>query len=206
MQGYGSFLLRDLPFDALQFCVYEQLRIGYKLAVSFCCYNEKWKNICFCRLMTVSIQMFRTGEKRSKWSRECNAWCFCWCCHWSFDHSSWRYQNQINGSGVSKRWIHKMLKENMFFIDSFHRRVRSSSNIVPIFCIEFWQGAGTQYKGVADCIKTIIREEGSSALWKVNQISALTILFQEYTVAHIRAKLLTVWEFVYREWVQGYCG
>ncbi|GLJ18106.1 hypothetical protein SUGI_0319770 [Cryptomeria japonica] len=28
--GYGSFLLRDLPFDALQFCLYEQLRIGYK--------------------------------------------------------------------------------------------------------------------------------------------------------------------------------
>ncbi|XP_021725387.1 S-adenosylmethionine carrier 1, chloroplastic/mitochondrial-like isoform X1 [Chenopodium quinoa] len=30
--GYRSFLLRDLPFDALQFCLYEQLRIGYKLA------------------------------------------------------------------------------------------------------------------------------------------------------------------------------
>ncbi|KAK7858869.1 s-adenosylmethionine carrier 1 [Quercus suber] len=30
--GYGSFLLRDLPFDALQFCIYEQLRIGYKAA------------------------------------------------------------------------------------------------------------------------------------------------------------------------------
>ncbi|XP_047329144.1 S-adenosylmethionine carrier 1, chloroplastic/mitochondrial-like [Impatiens glandulifera] len=30
--GYGSFLLRDLPFDAMQFCIYEQLRIGYKLA------------------------------------------------------------------------------------------------------------------------------------------------------------------------------
>jgi solute carrier family 25 S-adenosylmethionine transporter 26 len=28
------------------------------------------------------------------------------------------------------------------------------------------QGSGTQYKGVSDCIKTIIREEGSSALWK----------------------------------------
>ncbi|GKC32319.1 S-adenosylmethionine carrier 1, chloroplastic/mitochondrial-like protein [Tanacetum coccineum] len=27
-----SFLLRDLPFDAIQFCLYEQLRIGYKLA------------------------------------------------------------------------------------------------------------------------------------------------------------------------------
>ncbi|XP_027089484.2 S-adenosylmethionine carrier 1, chloroplastic/mitochondrial-like isoform X1 [Coffea arabica] len=30
--GFGSFLLRDLPFDAVQFCIYEQLRIGYKLA------------------------------------------------------------------------------------------------------------------------------------------------------------------------------
>uniref|UniRef100_A0A0D9ZY29 Mitochondrial carrier protein n=2 Tax=Oryza TaxID=4527 RepID=A0A0D9ZY29_9ORYZ len=29
--GYGSFLLRDLPFDAIQFCIYEQLRIGYKV-------------------------------------------------------------------------------------------------------------------------------------------------------------------------------
>ncbi|KAJ7548210.1 hypothetical protein O6H91_07G003000 [Diphasiastrum complanatum] len=28
--GYGSFLLRDLPFDAIQFCIYEQLRIVYK--------------------------------------------------------------------------------------------------------------------------------------------------------------------------------
>ncbi|XP_076905927.1 S-adenosylmethionine carrier 1, chloroplastic/mitochondrial-like isoform X3 [Bidens hawaiensis] len=31
-EGYNSFLLRDLPFDAIQFCIYEQLRIGYKLA------------------------------------------------------------------------------------------------------------------------------------------------------------------------------
>ncbi|KAL5195342.1 putative S-adenosylmethionine carrier 2, chloroplastic [Glycine soja] len=30
--GYGSFLLRDLPFDAIELCIYEQLRIGYKLA------------------------------------------------------------------------------------------------------------------------------------------------------------------------------
>ncbi|XP_047256850.1 S-adenosylmethionine carrier 1, chloroplastic/mitochondrial isoform X3 [Capsicum annuum] len=31
-KGYGSFLLRDLPFDAIQFCIYEQMRMGYKLA------------------------------------------------------------------------------------------------------------------------------------------------------------------------------
>lgn len=30
--GYGSFLLRDLPFDAIQFCIYEQLQMGCKLA------------------------------------------------------------------------------------------------------------------------------------------------------------------------------
>ncbi|ONK66436.1 uncharacterized protein A4U43_C06F7990 [Asparagus officinalis] len=35
--GYSFFLLRDLPFDAIQFCLYEQLRIGYKIAL-----NELW--------------------------------------------------------------------------------------------------------------------------------------------------------------------
>ncbi|RWW68447.1 hypothetical protein BHE74_00024033, partial [Ensete ventricosum] len=35
LQGYSSFLLRDLPFDAIQFCIYEQIRIGYKIAVRF---------------------------------------------------------------------------------------------------------------------------------------------------------------------------
>ncbi|QCD92385.1 solute carrier family 25 [Vigna unguiculata] len=32
MQEYGSFLLRDLPFDDIELCIYEQLGIGYKLA------------------------------------------------------------------------------------------------------------------------------------------------------------------------------
>ncbi|XP_020233068.1 S-adenosylmethionine carrier 1, chloroplastic/mitochondrial-like [Cajanus cajan] len=40
--GYGSFLLRDLPFDAIQFCIYEQIRIGYMLAVnSSSCFTIK---------------------------------------------------------------------------------------------------------------------------------------------------------------------
>lgn len=38
---------------------------------------------------------------------------------------------------------------------------------------DIWQGAGNQYKGFSDCVKTILREEGSSALWKVKFISAL---------------------------------
>jgi solute carrier family 25 (mitochondrial S-adenosylmethionine transporter), member 26 len=28
--GYGSFLLRDLPFDAIEFVTYEQLKSAYK--------------------------------------------------------------------------------------------------------------------------------------------------------------------------------
>ncbi|KAL2609044.1 hypothetical protein R1flu_027617 [Riccia fluitans] len=31
--GFGAFLLRDLPFDAIQFCIYEQLKIVYKKTV-----------------------------------------------------------------------------------------------------------------------------------------------------------------------------
>lgn len=31
--GYGSFLLRDLPFDAIEFVTYEQLKKGYKTSV-----------------------------------------------------------------------------------------------------------------------------------------------------------------------------
>ncbi len=33
--GYGSFLLRDLPFDAIEFVAYEQLKKSYK--VGLCC-------------------------------------------------------------------------------------------------------------------------------------------------------------------------
>jgi len=32
--GYGSFLLRDLPFDAIEFVTYEQLRRAYKISLA----------------------------------------------------------------------------------------------------------------------------------------------------------------------------
>lgn len=31
--GYASFLLRDLPFDAIEFVAYEQLRKAYRLSL-----------------------------------------------------------------------------------------------------------------------------------------------------------------------------
>jgi len=32
--GYGSFLLRDLPFDAIEFVAYEQLKKSYKASLT----------------------------------------------------------------------------------------------------------------------------------------------------------------------------
>jgi solute carrier family 25 S-adenosylmethionine transporter 26 len=32
--GYGSFLLRDLPFDAIEFVAYEQLKKSYQILLS----------------------------------------------------------------------------------------------------------------------------------------------------------------------------
>ncbi len=34
--GYGSFLLRDLPFDAIEFVAYEQLKSMYKVRLAVC--------------------------------------------------------------------------------------------------------------------------------------------------------------------------
>ncbi|KAJ6918914.1 hypothetical protein NC651_013007 [Populus alba x Populus x berolinensis] len=44
------FLLRDLPFDAIQFSIYEQLRIGYRVA----------------------------AQRELNDPEECCDWCFCW--------------------------------------------------------------------------------------------------------------------------------
>ncbi|KAL1219688.1 putative S-adenosylmethionine carrier 2 [Cardamine amara subsp. amara] len=95
--GFGSFLLRDLPFDALQFCVYEQIRMGYKLAAR----------------------------------RDLND-----------------PENAMLGALAGA--VAGVLTTPL---DVIKTRLMV-------------QGVGTQYKGVSDCIKTIIREEGSSALWK----------------------------------------
>ncbi|KAF8105339.1 hypothetical protein N665_0158s0023 [Sinapis alba] len=95
--GFGSFLLRDMPFDALQFCVYEQLRIGYKLAARRDLNDPE-------NAMLGAVAGAVTGVLTTP-------------------------------------------------LDVIKTRLMV-------------QGAGNQYKGVSDCVKTILREEGSSALWK----------------------------------------
>ncbi|KAH7860449.1 hypothetical protein Vadar_013542 [Vaccinium darrowii] len=95
--GYGSFLLRDLPFDALQFCLYEQLRIGYKLAA-----------------------------KRDLSDPE----------------------NAIIGA----------------FAGALTGAITTPLDVIKTRLMI--QGSANQYKGIFDCVQTIVKEEGPPALLK----------------------------------------
>ncbi|KAF3440483.1 hypothetical protein FNV43_RR18767 [Rhamnella rubrinervis] len=95
--GYGSFLLRDLPFDAIQFCLYEQLRIGYKVAA-----------------------------KRDPSDPE----------------------NAIIGT----------------FAGALTGAITTPLDVIKTRLMV--QGAANQYKGFFDCVQTIVRDEGPSALLK----------------------------------------
>ncbi|XP_057974504.1 S-adenosylmethionine carrier 1, chloroplastic/mitochondrial-like isoform X2 [Malania oleifera] len=95
--GFGSFLLRDLPFDAIQFCIYEQLRIGYKLAAK----------------------------------RELND-----------------PENAIIGA----------------FAGAITGAMTTPLDVIKTRMMV--QGSANQYRGIFDCVRTIIREEGTPALLK----------------------------------------
>lgn len=104
--GYGSFLLRDLPFDAIQFCLYEQLRIGYKLAAK----------------------------------RDLND-----------------PENAVIGA----------------FAGALTGAITTPLDVIKTRLMI--QGSTNQYKGVFDCIQTVVREEGASALLKGIQPRVLWI-------------------------------
>ncbi|CAA0815298.1 S-adenosylmethionine carrier 1-chloroplastic/mitochondrial [Striga hermonthica] len=95
--GYGSFLLRDLPFDAIQFCIYEQLRIGYKLAAK----------------------------------RDLND-----------------PENAVIGA----------------FAGALTGAITTPLDVIKTRLMV--QGSGNQYKGIMNCVQTIVREEGPRALLK----------------------------------------
>ncbi|XP_021802869.1 S-adenosylmethionine carrier 1, chloroplastic/mitochondrial-like, partial [Prunus avium] len=95
--GYGSFLLRDLPFDAIQFCLYEQLRLGYKAAAK----------------------------------RELND-----------------PENAIIGA----------------FAGALTGAATTPLDVIKTRLMV--QGSANQYKGIIDCVQTIVREEGPPALLK----------------------------------------
>lgn len=95
--GYGSFLLRDLPFDAIQFCIYEQIRIGYRLAAR----------------------------------RDLND-----------------PENAIIGA----------------FAGAITGAITTPLDVIKTRLMV--QGSANQYKGICDCVRTIVKEEGTHALLK----------------------------------------
>ncbi|KAJ9553742.1 hypothetical protein OSB04_017787 [Centaurea solstitialis] len=98
--GYGSFLLRDLPFDAIQFCIYEQLRIGYKLAAR-------------------------------------------------------RDLNDPENAAIGA------------FAGALTGAITTPLDVIKTRLMI--QGSGNQYKGIVDCVQTILREEGPPALLKFSR-------------------------------------
>ncbi|KAK2655992.1 hypothetical protein Ddye_009044 [Dipteronia dyeriana] len=95
--GYGSFLLRDLPFDAIQFCIYEQLQIGYKAAA--------------CRDLNDP-------------------------------------ENAVIGA----------------FAGALTGAITTPLDVIKTRLMV--QGSANQYKGIIDCVQTIVRDEGPPALLK----------------------------------------
>ncbi|KAH0893891.1 hypothetical protein HID58_056320 [Brassica napus] len=95
--GYRSFLLRDLPFDAIQFCIYEQLCLGYKKAAR----------------------------------RELND-----------------PENALIGA----------------FAGALTGAVTTPLDVIKTRLMV--QGSAKQYQGIVDCVQTIVKEEGASALLK----------------------------------------
>ncbi|KAK6150523.1 hypothetical protein DH2020_015455 [Rehmannia glutinosa] len=110
--GYGSFLLRDLPFDAIQFCIYEQLRIGYKLAAKRDLNDPENAVIGAFAILLI----LRSGNP--------------------YDI----LQCALTGAITTP-------------LDVIKTRLMV-------------QGSGNQYKGIFDCVQTIVREEGPNALLK----------------------------------------
>nr|GLL18406.1 S-adenosylmethionine carrier 1, chloroplastic/mitochondrial-like isoform X2 [Ipomoea trifida] len=140
--GYGSFLLRDLPFDAMQFCIYEQLRLGYKLAVSF-----------HLHLRSLLDLFSSLGRLRSWFSRRNSK-------HINLDFHRYgafflQAKRDLNDS------------ENAM-IGAFAGAVTGAIT-TPLDVIKtrlMVQGSARQYQGVLHCVGTIAREEGTSALFK----------------------------------------
>ncbi|KAJ6413506.1 hypothetical protein OIU84_006327 [Salix udensis] len=97
--GYGSFLLRDLPFDAIQFCIYEQLRIGYRVAAQ----------------------------------RELND-----------------PENAVIGA----------------FAGALTGAITTPLDVIKTRLMVQGSASANQYKGIIDCVSTVVREEGPSALLK----------------------------------------
>ncbi|RCV10391.1 hypothetical protein SETIT_2G108400v2 [Setaria italica] len=122
--GYGSFLLRDLPFDAIQFCIYEQLRIGYRLAAKrdlkdaenaiIGAFADIWYPINIYEEQSpynfylLSVETPKLHEKRHKKNSRLTSQCalpaseILRCLYWRFNNAPRCHEDKIDDSGTGK--------------------------------------------------------------------------------------------------------
>ncbi|XP_048131620.1 S-adenosylmethionine carrier 1, chloroplastic/mitochondrial-like isoform X1 [Rhodamnia argentea] len=128
--GYGSFLLRDLPFDAIQFCIYEQLRLGYKAA---------WKHFCKVMLSCVLALAVLAYRKRLTILS-------------LFPKQARRELNDPENAAIGA------------FAGALTGAITTPLDVIKTRLMT--QGPANQYRGIFNCVQTIVREEGPSALLK----------------------------------------
>ncbi|KAF4365921.1 hypothetical protein G4B88_008394 [Cannabis sativa] len=134
--GYGSFLLRDLPFDAIQFCMYEQLRIGYKIA------RKIGLEICGWRIFPN--------------------------CYFS------AFPSFLEDNPLARRELNDL---ETAMIGAFAGAITGAIT-TPLDVIKtrvMVQGSTKQYKGICDCVGSIMREEGSRIFFKGTALRVLCI-------------------------------
>ncbi|KAJ6918953.1 hypothetical protein NC651_013033 [Populus alba x Populus x berolinensis] len=140
--GYGSFLLRDLPFDAIQFCIYEQLRIGYRVAAQRELNDPENAAIgAFAGNIQVQIcelPSFPPYDTHLLIEFGC-------ICHIAPDWHELEWKTACEHSALT------------------------GAITTPLDVIKtrlMVQGSANQYKGIVDCVSTVVREEGPTALLK----------------------------------------
>ncbi|KAJ6996717.1 hypothetical protein NC653_013343 [Populus alba x Populus x berolinensis] len=140
--GYGSFLLRDLPFDAIQFCIYEQLRIGYRVAAQRELNDPENAAIgAFAGNIEVQIcelPSFPPYDTHFLIEFGC-------ICHIAPDWHELEWKTACEHSALT------------------------GAITTPLDVIKtrlMVQGSANQYKGIVDCVSTVVREEGPTALLK----------------------------------------
>ncbi|KAB5556585.1 hypothetical protein DKX38_007494 [Salix brachista] len=138
--GYGSFLLRDLPFDAIQFCIYEQLRIGYRVAAQREL-NDPENAVIGAFAGNIE---FRICELPS----------------FSPDdtHLLIKFAYKLL-TGMS--WSGKLLVNS-----ALTGAITTPLDVIKTRLMVQGSASANQYKGIIDCVSTVVREEGPTALLK----------------------------------------
>ncbi|KAG5525340.1 hypothetical protein RHGRI_031871 [Rhododendron griersonianum] len=218
--GYGSFLLQDLPFDAIQFCIYEQLRIGHGVPIqpgvpweSHPDYLPWFSTVSHLRVSPrpVEVPYTESAEERNVAAlalrvQLCRARTeienggllklkmeggLTSCCEGeeaievSIDNVGGRGEEEDRQTWLvvgDDSWVGMKMEFEWGREETFWEGGREINEMIfcgcaitgaittPLDVIKtrlMVQGPANEYKGIVDCVKTIVREEGTPAFFKV---------------------------------------